>query len=100
MDVKISLTRLMEEFESLLAGGDFDGAEELLCQHLGRSVRSEPFVHFQFGRLYSRWNKLSSATNHLHRAAELAHDADDEVLCVQILEELKLVRGNQAKQTP
>jgi hypothetical protein len=90
----------MDELNALTASGDFEGAEELLCQSLGQSERLDPFVHFQFGRLYARWNKLTSATNHLCRAVELAQAASDELLSNQILEELKTVRQSQVAQRP
>jgi hypothetical protein len=90
----------MEELQALSAGGDFEGAETLLTQNLGRSARLDPFLHMQFGLLYSRWNKLTSAVNHLRRAADLAFEAGDELLNLQILQELKMVRVAQAEQQP
>ena len=100
MDASFSLTRLIEEVEALLAGADFEGAEAVLCGCLGREPRYEHFVHFQLGRMYARWNKLSSSLNHLSRAAELAHTLGDEILGVQIAAELSAVRRAQKEQKP
>lgn len=98
MDAPLTLKGLMEELAALLEGGDFPGAEELLARALSAMpVQYEPFLHLQFGRLYARWNKLTSALNHFGRAAELARD---EMLLVQIVEEIRAAKHRQAEQAP
>lgn len=101
MDVAFTLTGLIEEFTECMDTGDFEGAEMVLSSALsGPASQFEPFLHFQFGRLYRRWNKMTSAVNHLNRAAELAHGAKDEIFLLQVLEELKAAKSEQAKQKP
>lgn len=87
----------MEEIAALTESGDFVGAEELLTYSLGALTKHEAFIHFQFGRLYIRWNKMTSALNHLGRAAELSRD---EVLIAQVVEEVRRAKGLQALQLP
>jgi hypothetical protein len=100
MDAPLTLARLMEEFSALLESHDFEGAEELLSISIGSWPKNEAFLHFQFGRLYRAWNKMSSAVNHLTKAAELTNSAADEILLIQVVEELKLARKRQFEQTP
>ena len=100
MDAAFAITGLIEEFESLIEEGDFEGAEELLAQSLDRAPQLEAFFHFQYGRLYSRWNKLTSAVNHLNRAAELSKSRGDELFTIQVVMELKSVKDRQAAQRP
>ncbi len=90
----------MESFGSLLESGDFEGAEEILASGMGASPKYAPFIHLQYGRLYTRWNKLSSAINHLVKAAELAKAGGDEMFLIQVTEELKWVKKRQSTQTP
>lgn len=106
MDAAFSFAGLSEELGGLLEDHDFLGAEELLTMALGRCRmagaprKQEAFIHYQFGRLYREWNKLSSAINHLNLAAELAALEADSILLVQIVEELKLARKGQHAQRP
>lgn len=109
MDASFPVAGLIEEFEALLETCDFEGAEELLAGALsgpgiesgaGISVGLEAFYHFQYGRLYSRWNKLTSAVNHLQRAAELAKSRGDELFVIQVVSELKAVKARQVGQRP
>ena len=100
MDASFTLEGLVEEFESLVDTGDFEGAEELLTQALGARPKLEAFFHYQYGRLYSRWNKLSSAQNHLHKAVELAKLTGDDLFAIQVVSELKAVKERQASQRP
>ena len=100
MDAAFPITGLIEEFESLIAEGDFEGAEELLAQSMGQAPQLEAFFHFQYGRLYSKWNKLTSAQNHLLKAAELAKLRGDELFTIQVVSELKVVKDKQAAQKP
>ncbi|HMN68249.1 MAG TPA: hypothetical protein PKC28_06885 [Bdellovibrionales bacterium] len=81
-------------------GGDLSGGEELLHRAIGERPDLAAFFHFQFGRLYARWNKLTSATNHLNLAAELAHSKGDELFTIQVVNELSEVRRRQAEQRP
>lgn len=87
----------MEDLAALTESGDYQGAEELLSSALPLFPQHEPFLHFQLGRLYTRWNKLTSALNHLGRAAELSRD---EILTAQVVEEVRIARGRQATQSP
>ena len=100
MDVAFSATRVIEELESLLTGGDFEGGEELLAQAMAQAPKLEAFFHFQYGRLYARWNKLTSAANHLTQAIELSQLRGDELFTLQVLSELKSVRDRQVLQSP
>ena len=100
MDAAFAITGVIEAFESLTANGDFEGAEELLSQSLSTSPQFAAFFHFQYGRLYSKWNKLTSAQNHLLLAAELAKSRGDELFAIQVVSELKAVREKQAGQKP
>src|SRR5262249_21854310 len=100
MDAPLTLAGLIEELNVLLDGKDFEGGEELLSQAIGFMPKHEAFLHFQFGKMYVRWNKMSSALAHLGKAAELAKMKEDETLAVQIVEELRNARKAQAEQTP
>jgi hypothetical protein len=100
MDAPLSLTGLIEELNALLESRDYEGGEELLNAAFGYMPKHEAFLHFQFGKMYVRWNKISSALAHLGRAAELAKISNDETLAVQIIEELRGARRVQAEQAP
>lgn len=100
MDAPLTLAGLNEDLNVLMECKDYEGSEELLSQAMGFMPKHQAFLHFQFGRLYIRWNKISSAINHLGRAAELAKMKEDEALAVQIVEELRNARKVQAEQTP
>ncbi|MGZ3721414.1 MAG: hypothetical protein ACXVA9_00705 [Bdellovibrionales bacterium] len=100
MDAPLTLTGLIEELHGLLENRDYEGGEELLSQAFGNMPKHEAFIHFQFGKMYVRWNKMSSAVVHLGRAAELAKAREDEMLTVQIVEELRNARRLQAEQAP
>jgi len=102
VDAAFSLAGLVEELGALLDAEDFEGAEELLTRALTASGGSkyDPFLHFQIGRVYIKWNKLSSALQHLGLAAEMAKLRDDEVLLFQVLEEFKSAKGLQLGQRP
>lgn len=101
MDVAFSASRLMDELNGLLESHDFQGAEELLSQTIGTAPeRLHGFFHFQYGRLYVRWNKLTSAVNHLTKAAELAHMAGDEIFLLQVADELRAAKSKQSAQMP
>lgn len=98
MDAAFTLARLSEELAQLLEDEDFAGAEEFLSSHLGAHPQWAAFIHFQLGRLYRRWNKLTSAMNHLHHAMDAAFK--NELFLVQVLEELNSVRREQKEQRP
>jgi hypothetical protein len=101
MDVTLPIAGLITEFNELLETGDFEGAEEILASALsGPAPQFAQFIHFQYGRLYVKWNKLTSAIHHLTKAAELAHAASDPLLLIQITEELKTAKKAQGKQRP
>lgn len=100
MDAQIPAARLIEDFEAHLESGDFEGAEEILAASMGGQPRLEAFYHYQYGRLYGRWNKLTSAINHLAKSAELAKLAGDEIFLIQVSAELKVARDRQASQRP
>lgn len=95
-----SVQSIIEVFEAHLESGDFQGAEEILAAAIGGGSRLEAFYHFQFGRLYGRWNKLTSAINHLSKSAELAKSAGDELFLIQVSTELKSAKDRQASQRP
>lgn len=101
MDASFPLARLIEEFGDLLDRRDYQGAEELLAGALGQAPCAEhaAFLHLYYGRLYRRWNKLTSAIHHLNHAAELAA-ARDQFLTIQIVEELRAARQDQDAQRP
>ena len=100
MDAQITPSGLIEDFEAHLQSGDFEGAEEILAAAIGGQPRLEAFYHYQYGRLYGRWNKLTSAINHLIKSAELAKLADDEIFLIQVSAELKAAKDKQASQKP
>jgi hypothetical protein len=100
MDAPLTLAGLNEELTTLLEERDYEGGEELLSFAMGAMPKHQAFLHYQFGKMYVRWNKMSSALVHLGKAAELAKQKDDEVLAVQIVEELRAARKVQAEQAP
>ncbi len=100
MDVALALTRLTEDFNALLEDGDFEGAEELLSSALHGQPAARPFLHFQFGRLYSRWNKLTSAIHHLNHAVDLSIAESNSLFLVSVLDELNNVKRRQLDQRP
>jgi hypothetical protein len=103
VDASLSLAGLTETLSGLLEAEDYEGAEELLLRQLSQpslNPQFETFLHFQMGRLYGRWNKLSSAIQHLALAAEQARQRADEILLYQVLEEFKLAKHRQLEQRP
>jgi predicted negative regulator of RcsB-dependent stress response len=100
VDVEITVEGIVSPFNDLLEAGDFEGAEAHLSASLGLHPYLHALLHFQFGRLYIRWNKLSSAVSHLGTAAEAAHASNDFILLSIIQTELKLARQNQLGQKP
>jgi hypothetical protein len=101
VDAQITAAGLIEDFEAHLESGDFEGAEEILAATIiGSQPRLEAFCHYQYGRLYGRWNKLSSAIHHLAKSAELAKLAGDEIFLIQVSVELKAAKDRQAGQKP
>ncbi len=100
MDVTFSLTRITEEVGALIEEGDFEGAEEYLSARLACEPRFQCFIHYQLGRLYRRWNKLSSAIQHFNQAIEGALADRNEIFVAQILEELNLAKSEQRSQKP
>lgn len=97
MDAPLTLAGLIEELNVLMEGRDYEGGEELLSSAIGLMPKHEAFLHFQMGKLYARWNKMSSALSHLGKAAELK---PDETLSIQIVEEFRNARKIQAEQMP
>jgi hypothetical protein len=100
MDAPLTLAGLIEEFNDLVENKDYEGGEELLSFAMGTLPKHQAFLNFQMGKMYVRWNKMSSALAHLGKAAELAKQSDDEVLAVQIVEELRFARRVQSEQQP
>jgi hypothetical protein len=84
----------------LLGAQDFEGAENLLLFSLGATPKNDAYLHLQLGKMYVVWNKLTSSLNHLTKAAELAQSAENEMLVLQVLEELKAARARQQEQAP
>lgn len=100
MDVALALTRLTEDFNALLEENDFEGAEELLSAALHNQQAVRPFLHFQLGRLYHRWNKLTSAVHHLTHAVDLSIAEGNQLFLVSVLDELNQVKRQQLDQRP
>lgn len=100
MDAALDVAGLADLVSALVTEGDFEGAEAVLSKGLEGMAKHEAFVHFQFGQLYYKWNKMTSATNHLIKAAELAKLRGDEIFVIQVVSELKRVREAQASQRP
>lgn len=100
MDAALTLARLSETVNSLIADGDFAGAEEILITALAQSPDVSPYLHFQLGRLYRQWNKLTSAIHHLHHAVEAAQAANENLFLIQILDELDQAKNQQREQRP
>lgn len=98
MDAPFSAAGIVESLEALIGSGDFDGAEELLFHAMEKAPKLEAFFHFQFSRLYVKWNKLTSAQNHVLRAIDLSHE--DELFKIQLVSELKSIKARQAEQCP
>jgi uncharacterized protein HemY len=98
LDAALTLTRLSEDLALLLEEGDFSGAEELLSATLGQHPEWGGFIHFHLGRVYRKWNKLSSAVQHLNYAVDAA--VDNELFLVQVLDELNQARRDQNLQRP
>jgi len=101
VDAPFTLTGLIEELTGLLEEKDYEGGEELLSQAFGSlPAKHEGFIHYQFGKMYVRWNKMSSALVHLGKAAELSKMNGDEMLMVQVIEEIRHARKLQSEQDP
>lgn len=100
MDAAITLARLSENVSSLIEDGDFEGAEEMIASALVETPQYSPFLHFQMGRLYRRWNKLTSAIHHLHHAVEAAQAEGNNLFLIQILDELNIAKKDQRDQRP
>lgn len=101
MDAAFPLEGLITEFGGLLDARDFEGAEELMSSALSSAAPDyRALLHYQMGRLYRRWNKLTSAINHFSLAAELAHAAGERIFLIQVMDELRGCRDEQARQRP
>ena len=100
MDAAFALEGIITEFGELLEAHDFEGAEELISAALSSTPDYQALLHYQMGRLYRRWNKLTSALNHLGLAAELAHAANEKIFLIQVMDELRACRDAQARQRP
>ena len=98
MDAALAAAGLDQALAELLANRDFDGAETLLYDALTRApaeLRAE--VHLALARVYAAWNKLTSAIDHVLRAAE---GASDPGLRRRIEDQLTTLRRAQATQDP
>jgi hypothetical protein len=100
VDAPLTLEGLISELNDLLDLEDFEGAEALLLMSMAAHAEREFFLHYQLGKVYSRWNKMSSAIAHYTKSAELAHERADEVFLIQIREDLKTAKRRQAEQKP
>jgi hypothetical protein len=100
MDATLAFEGIISDFNALLESRDFEGAEETLVAALTTHREWEPLIHFQLGRLYRRWNKLSSSINHLTRAVEVLSQSSERLFLLQVTEELKLARQEQLLQRP
>lgn len=98
MDAEISPSGLIEELDALVESGDFEGGEEVLARALAGAAGSmAAFYHFQYGRLYTRWGKLSSAIAHFHQAIDHSTDA---LFTMTVAQELRVVRERQMAERP
>lgn len=102
MDVALTLEGLISDLNDLLEVDDFEGAEALMLIALASPlhIEREYFLHYQLGRVYSQWNKMSSSIAHYGLAAELAYQRADEVFLLQIREDLKSAKKRQHEQKP
>ncbi len=100
MDAAFALARLTEDVNALIEDGDFEGGEELLESAFARHPELSTYLHFQMGRLYRRWNKLTSAIHHLHHAVERAQAEGENLFLIQVLDELTLTKRDQQGQRP
>lgn len=100
MDVEIPFEGLMLALSDLVEAGDFEGAEDHLNSCLAEASQYEALLHLEFGRLYLRWNKMSSAIAHLNRAAEAAYTRGERAVLLQVRMELKSAKLAQAEQKP
>ena len=109
MDASLDVARLgaarrIESAGLLLAEEDFAGAEGVLLGGLEEAHRGPAsdlaMLHYHLGRLYRRWNKLSSAIHHLHHAFDHTPTVSENWLQLQILEELNAVKKEQLRQRP
>lgn len=103
MDAALNAQGLIEAFDDTVSAGDLAGAEELLASALGQAQFKayRALIHFQFGRLYRRWNKLSSALSHLDLALDhLAGKRGDRQFYLLVLQERRAARDAQIIQTP
>ena len=100
MQSGLRLSQLLEDIDHLMGAQDFEGAELVLGRALSEIPDQEAFLHFQYGRLYLAWNKMSSAINHLNRATEILDPNRDATLWAQVTGELRLARRRQADQQP
>jgi uncharacterized protein HemY len=98
VDAAFTLTRLSEDLALLLDENDFEGAEELLSACLARHPEWQGFIHFHLGRVYRKWNKLTSAVQHLNQAVDAA--VGNELFLVQVLDELNQAKKAQVTQRP
>lgn len=100
MDAAFPVEGLIQEFGQLLDARDYEGAEELMVAALATPSQFEALLHYQLGRLYRRWNKMTSALNHLTRAAELAQAGGERIFLIQIMDEYRAAKDAQTRQTP
>lgn len=107
LDAQRLVSILLEEVDRHLSGPpggvDWTGAEEILGAALGRKNLKayRALLHYEFGRLYQRWNKLSSAVSHYERALdELVRPRSERQFRLIILQELRSAREAQASQQP
>lgn len=100
MDASLAASRLVEDLNVLLAEKDFEGAEEFLSSALNGPAPQKLIAHYQLGRIYIEWNKLSSAITHLEAAVDLAHETNERLFLIQIVSELDRAKNFQRRQRP
>jgi thioredoxin-like negative regulator of GroEL len=90
---------LIDALDQLLTNRDFEGAETLLYDALASwPVKRHAELHLHLARVYRAWNKLTSAIDHVMRAAE--RGTTDAGVRRQIDEQLASLRRAQSEQNP
>lgn len=79
---------------------DLEGAEGFLSAALAGPSSVQLMAHYQLGRLYLDWNKLSSAIAHLEQAVDLAQSEKENLFLIQIMSELERAKKIQRSQCP
>ncbi|MGE4132260.1 MAG: hypothetical protein AB7F86_11520 [Bdellovibrionales bacterium] len=96
----MTAVELFEAIRKYEADKDLEGAEEFLLHLAGEKREWLALIHLELGRLYARWNLLTSSIHHFHAAVEAALENQDQILLPQILAEIAAAREKQKAQRP